>query len=449
MSCGRVASTMYLTGLTTPYTTLFLTTMVGIPAAVFGKMNLINTIIGIIMIPVVGFLLQRLNLPFGKARSFQYISGLLGAIFIALLFCDFGLENGLPKYILYTLILVLMHNFYNPASSASYVLFSMMTESPQERANASAVQVQVGNVVKLILNVVMVPLITLLATISGQEKMGYTLYAIIIAALVYLCFVIFANAGRAYDPSQKDLAAGVVPLGKPVTQKKTKAKLGEMARGFFSLGPISLIGSKLLRDMAYFSVAGLVSFYYLYVANSAAMLAVYFSIAAFVSLAGSLLSPLLAKKLSPKTVYLIGTAIYLIAVLLAFFLGKDAVMFTILMCLVQLGYGLAASLETGLYADAVDYTILKRGTDIRPFLMTCLTMPGKISSMLSPAVLGFALAAIHFDKTNVTAQAAEGVRVILSVMPGILVAISFVLAALYPVTAEKLQALKEKVGGTE
>lgn len=444
MSCGRVASVLYLTGLTTPYTTLFLTTMVGIPATIYGHMNLINTVIGILLIPVVGYLLQKLNLPFGKARSFQYISGLIASIFIILLFTDFGLENGMTKYIIYGAILICMHSFYNPASSASYVLFSLMTETSEERANASAVQVQVANIVKLVLNIIMIPLIVAFGKIAGKEKLGYTFYAVLIAVAIYICFLVFANAGREYDPSKKDIEAGMVAKGHPVEQKKSDASVYEMIRSFFSLAPVSLVGSKLFRDMAYFSIAGMVSFYYLYVAKSSAMLAVYFSISAFAALAGSFVSPVMVKKFSPKTVYIIGTIIYLAAILAAYFLGTHAVIFTALLCLVQLGYGISSSLETGLYADAVDYTVLKRGTDVRPFLMTCLTVPGKISSMLSPAILGFALATIHFDKANVTPQSAEGIRVLLSVMPGILIGLSLVLGVLYPVTAEKLQALRKQ-----
>lgn len=444
MSCGRTASVLYLTGLTTPYTTLFLTTMVGIPAAIYGNINLINTIIGVIMIPIVGFILQRLELPFGKARSFQYLSGLLASVFIVLLFTDFGMENGMAKYILYGVILVCMHTFYNPASSASYVLFSMMTTTPQERANASSVQVQVANIVKLVLNMIMVPLIVALGKMAHSEELGYTLYAIIIAIAIWLLFVIFATAGKPYDPSRKDLAAGVKPIGNAGPAKKSTASVGEMIRSFFTIAPVSIVGSKLLRDMAYFCVAGLVSFYYLYVANSPAMLAVYFSISAFAALAGSFVAPILTKKFTPKAVYIAGSAIYLVAVLAAYFIGKNAYVFTCLLCIVQIGYGIASSLETGLYADAVDYTILKRGSDVRPFLMTCLTIPGKISSMLSPAILGFALAAIQFNKENVTPAMAEGIRVLLSLMPGALLILCLILSVFYPVTQEKLNALKKE-----
>lgn len=447
MSGGRVASTLYLTGLLTPYQTLFLTTMVGIPAAVYGSINMVNTVIGLIMIPIVGIVLQRLKLPFGRARSFQYLSGLLASIFIVFLFTDFGMENGTAKYLLYGAILVCMHTFYNPASSASYVLFAQMTPTPAERANASAVQVQVGNIFKLVMNAVMVPLIVALGKMAGSEKMGYTLYAIIIAVMIYICFVVFATAGRPYDPSDKDIKAGMVSKANVAAGvSKEKASVADMVIGLFSVGPFTMVFSKLFRDMAYFCVAGMVSFYYLYVAKSSAMLAIYFSISAFLSLAGSLAAPILTKYMDSKKVALLGQGIYLVAVAAAFLFGKNAVIFTVLLCAVQFGYGLCAAVETGLYADAVDYTILKRGKDVRAFLMTCLTVPGKMSSMLSPAVLGFALAAIHFNKENVTPEAAEGIRMMLSVLPGILLALAIVLTLIYPVTKEKLAELRKEKG---
>ena len=261
--------------------------------------------------------------------------------------------------------------------------------------------------------------------------------------------MIFATAGKPYDPSRKDLAAGVKPIGNAGPAKKSTASVGEMIRSFFTIAPVSIVGSKLLRDMAYFCVAGLVSFYYLYVANSPAMLAVYFSISAFAALAGSFVAPILTKKFTPKAVYIAGSAIYLVAVLAAYFIGKNAYVFTCLLCIVQIGYGIASSLETGLYADAVDYTILKRGSDVRPFLMTCLTIPGKISSMLSPAILGFALAAIQFNKENVTPAMAEGIRVLLSLMPGALLILCLILSVFYPVTQEKLSALKKENAETQ
>lgn len=446
MSLGRVASTQYLTGLTVPYTTLFLTTMVGIPAAVYGTINTVNTIIGVLLIPIVAFLLQRLKLPWGKARSFMYISGLIGCIFIVLLFTDVGMANGMAKYIVYGVFLVCMHSFYNPASAACYVLFANMAESTDERADASAVQVQCANVYKVVMSAVMVPIVTTFAAVTGSEKLGYTGYAIVAAAIIYLFFVIFANAGRPYDPSDKDIRNGMVSKAPPIAAKQEGAKVPvvELVRSLFTVGPLSLISSKLLRDMANFCIGGMVAFYYTYVAQNLAMMGVYLSISAIVCMLGAFACPVINKFIGPKKTYLLGTALHGCAVLLAYFLGQNAYLFTALLCVVQFGYGLAGALETGLYADAVDYTILKRGTNTRPFLMTCLTVPGKVSSMASPAVLGFGLAFIGFDKTNVTEAAAAGIRGLLSGLPGILIVVAFVLFLLFPVTKEKLQALREE-----
>ncbi len=174
------------------------------------------------------------------------------------------------------------------------------------------------------------------------------------------------------------------------------------------------------------------------------MMAVYLGINAFFALGASFIAPIVQRIFkSAKKAYNFGCILSVACMFAAYFFGKNATVFTVLLYVMMVGYTISSVMELSVYADAVDYSCNKYKTDTRGFLMSMFTMPGKFSTTFAGAILGFALGIIQFNKAHVTAYAAGGIRVLMSALPGGLMLIALILMMLYPekkyIEAKKLR----------
>lgn len=136
--------------------------------------------------------------------------------------------------------------------------------------------------------------------------------------------------------------------------------------------------------------------------------------------------------------YIIGMAVYGFCLGSAYFFGKTSVSFTVIMCIGYIGYSFSHASESALYSNIVDYTKWKTGKDLKPFMMTLFSLVPKIGTTIGSTVLGFGLAAIGFQKSNVTPYAVNGIRFLMSGIPTVLAAICIIAMLLFPLTDKKV-----------
>lgn len=445
MAAGQITGSLYVSSLVGPFMTLVVVTFAGLDAAVYGQIQAVNAVIGFIMVFVTGILFQKVHLPWGKARSWQYVGSLIGCIATALAFSQIPISDGTGKIVFYWLVLIIGQELYGIAASGTYALFPMMTPDPTDRINAGAVMAQVGQVFSVVWRSCMLPLIALLGMLAGNKEAGYSIYAWIVLILVIVCYFVMAHAGKPYDPSDKALKAGVKPLGAYVDQAAERnVSFFAMVRALFSRQPLSFILSKFTRDMALMTINATIAYNFTFVYPSPVIMGLYFAINALGGLVGAFVSPLLANRTSMKFTYIVAEALMIVFSVLGFFLGTNAIASFVFLVLTMFSYYMCSALEKPMFSNAADYTVLKQRKPVRPFLMTCMTLPGKVSGSLAPAILGFVLAAIAFNKANVTPEAAAGLHMVITLLPALYVAISIVCILFYTVNKQNLDKLREE-----
>ena len=443
MAAGQLTGSFYLSSCVTPFLTLVVVTYAGLDPAVYGQIQATNAVIGFILAFVTGILFQKVHLPWGKARSWQYVGCLIGCITTGIAFSQIPMGDGLGKVVFYWIVLIVGQELYGIAASGSYVLFPMMTPDPQDRINAGAVMSQVGQLVQIIWRTLMVPFNALLGMIAGNTEAGYSIYAWIVMFIVIGMYFLMAHAGKPYDPSDKDLKAGVKPLGNYVSPEEEKeVGLIDMIKAFFHRAPLSFILSKLTRDMALFTINATIAYNFTFVYPSTVIMGMYFALNAFGGFIGAIIAPTIAKRANLKFSYIAMEIGMIVTCLLGFFVGTSAVTSLIFLVLTLMFYYGTQALEKPLFANAADYTVLQMQKPIRPFIMTLLTLPGKISSSLAPSVLGFVLAYIAFDRANVTATAAAGLHATITLLPILYLVLSIICILFYPLTKERVEALR-------
>jgi len=442
LSLGRTTSTLFLSALTAPFQTLFLVGMIGIPNDVYGIMGSITTVISLIFVFASGVLIQNVKLPWGKYRSWLYVGSISAATGLVIMFTDFGMSNGTLKYLIYGACVILVPNFFNISNSAFYALFPILADKPEDRVAVSAMNNQIGNVISIAIRSINVPLIVGVGSLVGSQVLGYSLYSYIVIALIVTTIFGLAHIAKPYDPGKKELKAG---QEKPQVMKKSgSAKALDMVKSFFMPANLSYQLSESFLGFASTLITTSAGFYYLYVVKDVALFALFNSLTAFLSLAGSFM-PILFVKLfhwQAKTIILVCTFLSAVLIGISYFSVDSALTFTFLLSAYNVFFSCERATALGYYTDCVEYSCVKGSLPTLGFQMSLASLPGKLASTLAPTTVAFALSAIDFNVKNVTPKAVAGIHVLMSVVPTMLLIIGAILYILNPCNRKSMNSIK-------
>ena len=423
------------------YTNFWMTEM-GISSVHLGFINTIKGFVSLWGNLVNGVILQKVRMPFGRYRSWMYCVMPLALLLNVAFFTNWGMPDGVGEACLYGILLILDQWIYNLVFSSYTGLMIPLAPDPAERVSVSACRSQANSIFKVLFSFTNVALIAALCTMTGSDYAGYTIVAFVIMAMLTCAMILLANYAKDVDPSVKAQGAVQVKSNRP-----DNVSFFTMLKSVFSKEMLVWLLIALCKAAPFTTVSGLNAYYYKYVIGDNTLFTVYMSMTTFLMLGGTILAPQLSRKWGIRRVCQIGFAVYAIALLSAYFLGQNAVAFTILLACGYIGYSLIHTSELALYTNVVDYTAITRGSDTRPFLSSLYMMGASLGSTVGGAVLGFGLAIIGFDKDNVTPQMAEGVRILLSVLPVVILVLGFLLVTFfYKLDEEKMRNVRAENG---
>ena len=434
---------MFSTLLTTVATTfwaLFLTSAVGLETAMMATILTLSSTVDLISIPLCGFILQKAKFKKGgKFRPWLLIGGIGAALLRWLSFTDLGLSTG-GQAIWFTGTYVLTYVFFNLAYSAFTGLLPVMAKNPQDRVSFASARVTFNSIGKFLFSLTSVGLIGAFSRFENDPR-GYSIFALVIAVLVIFGFVQLFFAAKKDD---------VIEVYTDTTKEGSKqvdqyqASVWEMIKFTITKPFLLYLLSSACKGTTYFIITGLAAYYYTYVVGNKGMLTVYLTASTFLMICGAFITPFVSKLLKgSRNTFIFGNLLYGLCLGSAYFFGKTAVSFTVIMCLGYLGYAFAHASEVAVYSTVVDYTKWKNRKDLKPFMMTLFSLTPKIGTTIGSAVLGFGLVAVGFVKTNVTPGAIEGIRTLLSGLPAALTAISVIAMILFPLTEKKVLEMYE------
>ena len=200
------------------------------------------------------------------------------------------------------------------------------------------------------------------------------------------------------------------------------------------------------KGSTYFIITGLSTYYYTYVIGDKSMLTVFLSLSTFLMIGASFITPYLNKiTKNLRYTYITGLVIYATCLGAAFFIGKSAMSFTVLMCLGYIGYAFSHSCEVALYSMVIDYAQWKNNKDLKPFMMSLFSLTPKIGTTVGSAILGFGLVAIGFSAENITASAINGIRILISGLPALMILVGVVCILLFPLTDDKVRQMQAEI----
>lgn len=427
----------FLTTMGVQYMAFFLTDVALIPAATVATIMLIGRIVDTCDVPIIGMIVERSNLPWGKYRSWLFLAAPLVMVFNILMFSSFDVS--IPAKVAYlSLSYILAYIFVNFCSSARMALLPVFTKDPDERAKLSVRRGQGGALSNAIRGAITVPLVAFLG--GGNAARGYAYTVVVYGIIVIIGLYWIAILAKDYD---KPRLAGA-PSAR---QASVKDMLVQLATN----KPLLIIVlSNTLMLAATNILTGFNMYYFRYVVGNLNLFSLYMPITFGGMFLGNTAASILLRKLdSKKTVYVIGMAIYALGIVLVYlFAGNNAVMFIIFITLAQFGAGISSGLVPAFFSDTADYGEWKTGKSVRAVNMALVIFPIKLGVLIGGSIASYGLAYIGFVAGTTDPNVINGIR-FMATVPNIVAAVLAAAAIIaYPLSKSKMaeiqQALRER-----
>lgn len=428
-----------ITTMASTYWAIFLTDAVGLQTAVMAGILSAASIVDMVSVPIIGIIMQKAKFKSGKFRPWLILGAVTAAVFRWLTFTDPGL-TGVAQAVWFGGGYILTYVGYNIAFTAFTGLLPLMATDPDDRQAYAGAKSICNSAGKFVFSLFSVSLVAAFG--RGNDALGYSMLALLIGVLVILAYFQLFTATKKIDVVQtEEKKEGGAKSGDAY-----KASLWEMIKFAITKPFLLYLGGASCKGSTYFIITGLAAYYYTYVVGDKNMLTFYLSLSTFLMIFGSFIMPFVSRLVKgAKQTYILGLALYAACLALAYFLGQDAVVFTILMSAGYVGYSVAHAAEITVYSSVVDYSQWKSGKDLKPFMMSLFNLVPKIGTTVGSVVMGYGLVAVGFDAANVTESAVDGIRILFSALPCILLLVGIVLMVIFPLTDDKVRKMQAEI----
>jgi GPH family glycoside/pentoside/hexuronide:cation symporter len=383
---------------------IFYTDTFGISAAAAGTIMLIARFWDMFSDPLMGIIADRTNTRWGKFRPYILWMALPYSILAVLTFSTPDLAvTGKVIYagITYLLLMTVFTAINLPYSS----LGAVMTSDSYERAGLNSYRFIFAFAGQLIVTGTALYLATYLG--KGNIAQGYQYTLMLFAAISFILFMITfkTTRERVKPPSQQ--------------QKNLKEDIRNLFRNrpwviLFFVGIISFV----MFAMQNLSIA----YYFKYYIGNEQSVQLFNVIGTIALIAGIPFSKPLAKRFGKRNVYVASSLISGMFFILLYLPGNDNIYsIYILNVLAKFTYAPAVPLLWTMLADTADYSEWKFGRRATGLVFSAATFAQKAGWGIGGALAGWLLAVYKFvPNIDQTASALNGIKLMISVFPGIL-----------------------------
>lgn len=412
------------------YFTIFMTDMIGIPAAVVATTLLIARFIDLIIGILSGGIMEKVHLPWGKYRSWLL---LLRWVIIFSLVCSFFDTSAWPlafrvgvSFIGY----ILLNASMSFTTNAYYALGPALAGvNLGDRNRLSARGAQFMCVAMLITSAATIPLVTFLTPYTGPAN-AYLVVAVVFG-LPYIggCQMV-SNLCRECDPSGKRREQGG-----PVSAVTLQDMIQSVVQNKQLL---VLFLSYTIYYIGMYTISGLGTYYFTYIVGNYMNMSYSMTVTMITGFLSSLVMPRLGGKLGKKRSFVLALIIYAAAYACVYFIGGNWILYTVMGAIGGGAVYMFTGFGVNYFVDCGEYHLYKTGKDTRMIAIAMYSVPMKIGMMLGGAVATYGLAMIgYYAGINVTPEFQTKFMILLSVIPAILVFIgALIMQSGYKITDE-------------
>ncbi|MGB9859651.1 MAG: MFS transporter [Moorellaceae bacterium] len=421
-----------MNGMGLNFFTYFLTDVALVSAALVGTIMLVGRIVDAVSVPVVGVLVEKVEMRWGKYRSWLVVAPFLAAICFILMFSNPGLGAG-SKVLFYGVLYILSSVFLNIPYTAQSALIPVMATDLEDRTRLSGRRIQMLSLGQIIGGVVTVPLLLWLG--GGSEARGFLPAIIVFAVLHVLGYQLMAAVSKPYV------------VGQRVETGETVVTLGDIVRQVFANPPLLVFGlTEFFKNCTWPIIFAIGPYYFKYVANNMAMLTIFLTGTTVAKLVGAVIGEALARKMSKKTVYVVGMVVMALTLVGARAFAGNAGLFTLFVSLAFAGEYISHAVNFAIYADTTVYSEWKTGKRANAIIMSVFPLTLRISQAVAGALTGYALAMIGYaGGAQVGAEMGLRISSVGTLVPALFALLAAVVMLFYNFTEDKVLALEKEI----
>jgi GPH family glycoside/pentoside/hexuronide:cation symporter len=408
---------------------IFYTDTFGISAAAAGTIMLIARFWDMASDPIMGVIADRTNTKWGKFRPYILWMALPYSILAVLAFStpNFG-ETGKVLYagITYILLMTVFTAINLPYSS----LGAVMTSDSYERAGLNSYRFIFAFVGQFIVSGTALYLANYFG--KGDSAKGYQYTLILFSVISFILFMItFSTTRERVQPP-----------------KAQKENLKEDFRNLFKNRPWVILFFVGIISFIMFAMQNLSVAYYFkyYIGNEEGVQL--FNVIGTVALIVTIpFSKPLAKRFGNRNVFLASSLISGIFFCLIFIPGKDDIyLIYAFNILAKMAYAPAVPLLWTMLGDTADYSEWKTGRRATGLTFSAATFAQKAGWGIGGALAGWLLAAFKFaPNVEQTETAITGIKLMISVFPGILYMSCAILLYFYTIDHKTCEIMQEEL----
>jgi len=383
---------------------IFYTDTFGISAAAAGTIMLIARFWDMVSDPIMGIIADRTNTRWGKFRPYILWMALPYSVLAILTFTtpDLG-YTGKVVYagVTYLLLMSVFTAINLPYSS----LGAVMTSDSYERAGLNSYRFIFAFIGQLIVTGTALSLALYFG--KGDNAKGYQYTLILFSIISFMLFMItFKTTKERVKPSkeqQKDLRKDI--------------------KNLFGNGPWVILFFVGIISFVMFAMQNLsIAYYFKYYIGKEESVQLFNVIGTIALIAGIPLSKPLSKRFGKRNVYLASSLVSGVFFIMMYFpAAHNIVSIYVLNILAKFTYAPAVPLLWTMLADTADYSEWKNGRRATGLVFSAATFAQKAGWGIGGALAGWLLALYKFTPNiEQTASALTGIKLMISVFPGIL-----------------------------
>jgi len=419
------------------FITIFYTDVFGLSPAAIGTMFLVTKIWDAVNDPMMGLISDRTNTRWGKFRPYLLWFAIPFGILGVLTFTTPNLSaNGrlIYAYVTYTL-LMMAYTIVNVPYSA---LMGVMTPNPDERTVLSQFRFIAAFIATTILQLSFIWLVT---KIGGSENspLGWQMTMGIFSVIaIFLLFITFFSTKERVQP----------PKGQ-------KTPLKQDLKDLFTNLPWVLIGIATVFQLIYIVIrGGSIVYYFKYfveikewelpLLGNFPIVSIFMVAGTIATIIGVVLTGAISKKLGKSITYVAFLGIAGISTALFFFLKPDKIfLMFILQIITSFSVGPVSVLQWAMYTDTADFSEWKRGRRATGLTMSASLFALKLGIALGVSALAWILGAYGYQPNQEqSAEALQGIRLVMSIFPAIFAFVGVVIMFFYPLSNKMMKRIE-------
>lgn len=383
---------------------IFYTDTFGISAAAAGTIMLIARAWDMVSDPLMGIIADRTNTRWGKFRPYILWMALPYSVLAVLAFTtpDLG-ETGKVIYaaVTYLLLMTVFTAINLPYSS----LGAVMTSDSYERAGLNSYRFIFAFIGQFIVTGTALSLALYFG--KGDSAKGYQYTLILFAIISFILFMItFKTTKERVQPP-----------------KEQKQNLKEDLKNLFKNKPWVILFFVGIISFIMFAMQNLsIAYYFKYYIGDEESVQLFNIVGTVALIAGIPLSKPLAKRFGKRNVYVGSSLLSGLFFILLYLPGaQDVIPIYVLNILAKFTYAPAVPLLWTMLADTADYSEWKNGRRSTGLVFSAATFAQKAGWGIGGALAGWLLALYKFvPNIEQSASALTGIKLMISVFPGIL-----------------------------